>query len=202
VAVGVDIGILQALALSNGRQFGSPKYLQPSLAKQRRVQCKVARRKKGSNRRRKAVQPLVKQQAQVANQRRGGWHNVTRHLVGACGMMVLEDVNLNVIPQNGTLARCAPDVRLGMFPELRDYKAREAGVEIVTGNPANTSQAGSGYGFLAPRSLKVCTHRCPDCGLVLDRDLNAAGNILSAGTGRSDATVEGCIMRSPRSSLL
>jgi putative transposase len=123
-------------------------------------------------------------------------------LVGACGTMVLEDLNLNVILQNGTLARCAPDVSLGMFPELRDYKAREAGVQIVTGNPANTSQFCSGCGFLVPRSLNVRTHRCPECGLVLDRDLNAAGKMLSAGTRRSDANVEGCIIRSPRSSPL
>jgi putative transposase len=89
-----------------------------------------------------------------------------------------------------------------MFPELRDYKAMEAGVEIMTGNPANTSQAGSGCGFLVPKSLNVRTHRYLECGLVLDRDLNTAGNILSAGTGRSGTNVDGCIMRSPRSSPL
>jgi putative transposase len=133
---------------------------------------------------------------------RDGWHKVTRHLVGACGTMVLEDLNLTLMLQNGPLVRCAPDLSLGMFPEWLDYKAREVGVEIGTGNPAKTSQACSGCGFLVPKSLTVRTHRCPDCGLVLDRDRNAAGNILSAGTGRSDANVEGCIMRSPRSSPL
>lgn len=102
-----------------------------SLAKLRRLQRKVARRKKGSKRRRKAIRQLAKQQEHIANQRRDWWHKVTRKLVDTYGAIVLEDLNLNFMLQNGNLARSAHDVSLGMFRELLDYKAMEAGVEIV-----------------------------------------------------------------------
>jgi putative transposase len=89
-----------------------------------------------------------------------------------------------------------------MFRELLAYKAIEAGCKIVTENPSYTSQACSGCGGIVPKKLSVRTHHCPDCGLILDRDINAARNILSAGTRRSDVNVDGCVMRSPRSSPL
>ena len=200
--VGIDMGIRHALALSDGTTFDSPKCLQQSLAQLRRLQRKVARRKKGSKRRRQAIRQLAKQQELIANQRRDWWHKVTRQLVDNYDTIVIEELPLNFMLQNGNLARAAHDVSLGMFRDLLDYKAMEAGVEIVTVSPAYTSQLCSGCGCLVPKSLSVRTHSCPDCGLTLDRDVNAASNILSAGTRRSDANVDGCIMRSPRSSLL
>jgi putative transposase len=208
-AVGIDMGIRHALALSDGTTIDSPKCLQQSLAKVRRLQRQVARRKKGSRRRRQAIRQLAKQQEHMANQRRDWWHKVTRRLVDNYDTIVIEDLRLNFMLQacpegrrNGNLARSAHDVSLGMFRELLGYKAMEAGVEIVTVSPAYTSQLCSGCGCLVPKSLGVRTHSCPDCGLTLDRDVNAALNILSAGTRRSDANVDGCIMRSPRSSPL
>jgi putative transposase len=89
-----------------------------------------------------------------------------------------------------------------MFRQLLAYKAIEAGCEIVAVKPAYTSQTCSGCGCLVPKKLSVRTHHCPDCGLILDRDINAARNILSAGTRRSGVNVDGCIVRSPRSSPL
>ena len=201
-AVGIDMGLTHALALSDGTVFDSPKYLQRSLAHLRRLQRKVARRKKGSKRRRKAIGQLAKQQEHIANQRRDWWHKVTRHLVDTYGTIVLEELTLTFMLQNGNLARAAHDVSLGIFRELLDYKAMEAGVEVVTVNPAYTSQACSGCGCIVPKKLNVRTHHCPDCSLILDRDINAARNILSAGTRRSGANVDGCVMRSPRSSPL
>jgi putative transposase len=223
-AVGIDMGITHALALSDETVFDSPKHLQQSLARLRRLQRKVARRKKGSKRRRQAARQLAKQQEHIANQRCDWWHSakpcyakVTRKLVDTYGTIVLENLNLNFMLQNGNLARAAHDVSLGMFRELLDYKAIEAGVEMITVDPAFTSQACSSCGCIVPqacpsgdqKSLSVRTHhysvclwRCPDCGLTIDRDVNAACNILSAGTRRSGANVDGCIMRSPRSSPL
>jgi putative transposase len=200
--VGIDMGIRHALALSDGTTFDSPKCLQQSLAELRRLQRQVARRKKGSQCRRKAIRQLAKQQEHIANQRRDWWHKVTRQLVDNYATIVVEDLRLNFMLQNGNLARSAHDVSLGVFRELLDYKAMEAGVEIVTVSPAYTSQLCSGCGCLVPKSLSDRTHSCPDCGLTLDRDVNAALNILSAGTRRSNANVDGCIMRSPRSSPL
>lgn len=201
-AVGIDMGLAHALTLSDGVTFDSPKYLRASLAKLRRLQRRVARRKKGSAGRRKAIRQLAKQQEHIANQRRDWWHKVTRQLATDYGTIVLEDLSLGFMLRNGSLARSAHDVSLGLFRELLDYKAVSAGVEIVTVKAAYTSQACSGCGCIVPKSLSVRVHSCPDCGLTLDRDVNAALNILSAGTRRSGANVDGCIVRSPRSSPL
>jgi putative transposase len=198
-AVGIDMGITHALALSNGTTFDSPKYLYQSVARLRRLQRKVARRKKGSKRRRKAIRQLAKLQEHIANQRRDWWHKVTRQLVDSYSTIVLENLTLTFMLQNSSLAHCAHDVSLGMFRELLAYKAIEAGCEIVEVTPAYTSQACSGCGCIVSKKLSVRTHNCPVCGLVLDRDINAARNILSAGTRRSGANVDGCVMRSPRS---
>jgi putative transposase len=199
-AVGIDMGITHALALSNGVVFDSPKHPQQSLAKLRRLQRRVTRRTKGSHRWHKAAHQLAKQQEHIANQRRDWWHKVTCKLVDTYGTIVLENLNLNFMLQNGNLARAAHDVSLGIFRELLDYKAIEVGVAIITVDRAYTSQACSSCGSIVQKSLSIRIHHCPDCGLILDRDINAARNILSAGTRRSDANVDGCIMRSPRSS--
>lgn len=201
-AVGIDMGLAHALTLSGGTAFDSPKYLQAALAKLRRLNRKAARQKRGSNRRRKTYRQIARLQEHIANQRRDWWHKVTRQLVDSYGTIVLEDLNLTFMLKNGNLSRSAHDVGLGIFRELLGYKAIEAGVEVITVNPAHTSQACSGCGCITPKSLGVRTHACTDCGLILDRDVNAALNILSAGTRRSDANVGGCIMRSPRSSPL
>ena len=71
-----------------------------------------------------------------------------------------------------------------MFRSLLDYKAIEAGVEVVTVNPRNTSQACSGCGSIVQKDLSVRLHVCPDCGLTLDRDVNAAKNVLRLGYRR------------------
>jgi putative transposase len=201
-AIGLDMGITHALALSDGTVFDSPQYLQQSLKKLRRLQRIVARRQKGSQGRRKAVHQLAKQQEQIANQRRDWWHKVTRHLVESYGVIVLEDLQLSFMLQNGHLSRAAHDVGLGMFRELLDYKAMEAGVAVVAVNPAYTSQACSGCGDMVPKGVRVRVHACPACGLMLDRDVNAAVNILSAGTRPPGVNVSRRAVRSLGSSQL
>jgi len=119
----------------------------------------------------------------LANQRRDWWHKTTRHLFQRYGQIVLEDLSLGFMLQNGSLSRSAHDVGLGLFRSLLDYKATQAGVEIVTVNPRNTSQVCSGCGKMVLNDLSVRVHQCPDCGLHLDRLVNAARNIL--GLGRS-----------------
>jgi len=179
--VGVDMGIAHALALSDGSLFDSPKYLQASLKKLRVLQRSVARKKKGSKNRHKAVQKVARLHEHIANQRSDWWHKTTRQLVDTYGVIILEDLSLEFMLQNGNLSRSAHDVGLGIFRTMLDYKAIEAGVEIVLVDPRNTSQACSGCGSIVSKDLSVRVHHCSDCGLVLDRDVNAARNILTLG---------------------
>ncbi len=178
-AVGIDVGLHHALALSDGRLIDSPKYLQQSLPKLRVLQRTVARRKKGSQGWWKAVGQVRKQQEQIANQRRDWWHKTTRWLVDSYGVIKLEDLKLNFMLPNGRLARTAHDVSLGIFYELLAYKAMEAGCQIVAVNPAHTSQECSACGRHVEKKLSQRVHSCPHCGFRADRDVNAARNILN-----------------------
>jgi len=183
-----DVGIAHALALSDGTFFDSPRPLQGSLAALRRLQRSVARKKRGGTNRKRAVRKVARLQEHIANQRRDFWHKVTRGLVGTYGKIVLEDLSLGFMLQNGSLSRAAHDTGLGMFRELLDYKAIEAGVEVVAMNPRNTSQVCSACGSIVPKAVCVRVHSCPDCGLVLDRDTNSARNVLRLGRSRWGVT--------------
>lgn len=179
--VGVDMGITHALALSDGRFFDNPKSLQASLKKLRVLQRSISRKKRGGKNRRKAVQKVARLHEHIANQRSDWWHKTTRKLVDTYGTIALEDLSLKFMLQNGHLSRSAHDVGLGMFRSLLDYKAIMAGVEVIAVNPRNTSQVCSGCGSIILKDLSVRVHVCPDCNLVLDRDVNAARNILTLG---------------------
>lgn len=184
--VGVDVGIHHALALSDGDVVDSPQYLKQSLKRLKRLQRKVARRKKGSTGRREAVKILAKEHEHIANQRRDWWHKVTFWLVVTYGVVVLEDLSLSFMLRNGNLSRAAHDISLGMFRDILDYKAIKAGVSVVTVNPRHTSQTCSCCGEMVPKALSVRVHVCPHCGFTVDRDVNAALNIL--GLGRETAS--------------
>jgi putative transposase len=207
-AVGIDMGLHSLLALSDGQTVDNPRWLRQSLAKLRVAQRRLARRQKGSARRRKAAAQVARLHEQVANQRRDFWHKLTRELANTYGLIALEDLTLKFMTANHHLALSAHDAGLGEFQQLLQYKAESAGAEVVTVNPAYTSQLCSGCGVMVEKDLSVRVHQCPHCGLTLDRDVNAARNILflaveSARTGRSgDNVPEPTRLRSLRSSLL
>ncbi len=179
--VGIDMGIYHALALSDGTVIDSPQYLKQSLKRLKRLQRKVARRKKGSTGRKEAVKILAKEHEHIANQRRDWWHKVTFWLVATYGIIVLEDLQLAFMLRNEKLSRAAHDISLGMFRDILDYKAIKAGVPVVRVNPRHTSQQCSGCGEMVPKALSVRVHTCPYCGFTVDRDVNAALNILGLG---------------------
>ncbi len=157
--VGIDVGMHHALGLSDGTVIDSPQDLKAALVRLRKLQRKVARRKKGSQRRRKAVHQLV----------------------NAYGLIAIENLNLSFMLRNGTLSRAAHDVALGICYEILDYQAIEAGVEVVKVYPKNPSQQCNGCGAMVKKGLRVRTHQCPDCGFTADRDVNAALHILDLG---------------------
>jgi putative transposase len=179
--IGIDMGIHHALALSDGTVIDSPQYLKQSLKRLRRLQRTVARRKKGSKRRKKAVKQLAKAHEHIANQRRDFWHKVVFWLVATYGVIVVERLPLAFMLRNGKLSRAAHDISLGIFREILDYKAIEAGVSVITINPHNTSQICNGCGEHVPKGLSVRVHVCLHCGFTTDRDVNAALNILGLG---------------------
>lgn len=185
--VGGDMGLLRLLTLSDGTQIDNPRWLREGLADLRVAQRRLSRRKKGSKRRKKAILQVAKQHEHIANQRRDFWHKLTFWLAHHYGLIALEDLNLGFMTRNRHLSLSAHDAGLGTFQRLLTYKAVNAGSHATFVNPAYTSQVCSGCGCLVEKDLSVRVHECPECALVLDRDVNAAINVLklalqSAGT--------------------
>ena len=102
-------------------------------------------------------------------------------MVRRFGLIAVEDLELGFMLRNGSLSLSAHDAGLGTFFELLEYKAEKAGARLVKVNPKNTSQVCSRCGAVVEKDLSVRVHVCPYCGLRLDRDVNAALNILALG---------------------
>jgi putative transposase len=202
-AVGIDMGLHHLLALSDDTFVENPHWLRESLADLRVAQRRLARRKKGGNRRRKAAFQVAKRHEHISSQRRDFWHKITTELVQTYGLIAIEDLPLAFMTHNRSLALSAHDAGLGMFKAMVTYKAEYAGTSLVFVNPRNTSQMCSGCGSIVRKDLSVREHVCPDCGLIMDRDTNAACNILDlARTGPTGHKVSDNAMPVLRSSLL
>ena len=179
--VGIDVGLYNLLAFSDGMIIDNPRWLRSNLTALRVAQRRMSRRKKGGTNWRKAARQVSVLHERVANSRREFWHQTTRRLVDTYGNIAVEDLPLAFMTRNGSLSLSAHDAALGMFRQMLVYKAEEAGTRVIAVNPARTSQLCSGCGSVVVKSLSVRTHICPDCGLALDRDVNAARNILALG---------------------
>ncbi len=177
-AVGIDMGLKSLLATSEGYLFENPRWLKQSLAQLRISQRKVSRRRKGSKRWYKAVRQVARLHEKVANQRNDYWHKLTREFSNAHSLIAIENLNLKFMTKNKHLSLSSHDAGLGLFTQLLAYKVEETGCQLVAVNPAYTSQECSDCGVIVEKSLSVRFHRCPVCGLELDRDVNAARNVL------------------------
>lgn len=180
-SIGIDVGLHSLLALSDGTLIDNPRWLRAALAKLRVAQRRLSKRKKFGSGWRKAARQVGKLQERVANQRRDFWHKTTADLAKTYGLIAIEDLKLAFMTRNGNLSLSAHDAALGMFRQMLSYKVENTGSQLIAVNARNTSQACSGCGVIVAKGLNVRTHHCSDCGVELDRDVNAALNILALG---------------------
>jgi putative transposase len=176
-AIGIDMGLKSLLATSEGSLYDNPRWLKQSLAKLRVAQRRVSRRKKRSKRWKRAVKQVTRLHEKIANQRSDHWHKLTHQLANANSLIAIEDLNLKFMTRNRHLALTAHDAGLGLFTQLLAYKVEETGCQLIVVNPAYTTQMCSNCSKIVEKDLSVRVHACPDCGLELDRDVNAARNI-------------------------
>lgn len=190
-SIGIDVGLYSFATLSDGQLITNPRNLRVGLARLRRCQRKVARRKKGSSNRRKAIRLLQKAHAHIRNQRADFHHKLSRAIANNYGFIAVEDLNIKGLAR-GMLAQSVNDAGWGSFLAKLAYKVEETGGQLVKVSPNNTSQVCSGCGSLpdVPKTLSDRVHFCPHCGLTLDRDVNAARNILRLGLSLRDKTWE------------
>ncbi|MDQ3250976.1 MAG: transposase [Actinomycetota bacterium] len=184
-SVGVDVGITHFGTLSTGEAVENPRCYRRAERRLVKAQRRVSRRKKGSKRREKAKALLGKAHQKVARSRRDHAHKTAKDLVERYDRIAVEDLNVSGMVKNHHLAKAISDSGWTQFVQTLSDKAEKAGRELVKVNPRNTSQACSGCGELVRKSLAMRWHSCPSCGCELDRDVNAAINILNIGSGRA-----------------
>jgi putative transposase len=199
--VGIDLGVTHLATLSNGETIEHPRYYRHAQKTLEKRQQALSRKKKGSHRRNKAKKLIGRAHKKIRNQRQDCLHKQSRKLVDRYQVLVFEDLQVanmvkrpkpkqdeqgtylpNGAAAKGGLNKSIQDAGWGMFVAMCTSKAAEAGRTIIKVDPYKTSQNCSGCGRIVKKDLSERVHACPHCGLVLDRDENAAMNILRLGT--------------------
>ncbi len=182
-AVGVDLGVSALAALSTGEMFPSPKPHKALLDRLRRLSRSLSRKQKGSANRKKARARLAKLHARIVNIRADALHKLTTDLTRRFHTIGIEDLNVRGMAKNRHLARSIMDMGFFEFRRQLQYKAAMRGGQVVVADRF----------FASSKTCSACGHRlddlplsvrewtCPDCGIIHDRDVNAARNLLAYG---------------------
>ena len=183
-AVGVDLGVKTLATLSDGTVIKNPRYLRKAERKLKRAQKVLSRKTTGSKRRAKARAKVARLHAHVANQRGDAIHKATTWLTQTYSEISIEDLNVAGMVKNHHLAKAVSDAAFAEFRRQLEYKTAKTGARLhVVDRWFASSKTCSKCGRVkAKLSLSECVYTCDGCGLVMDRDLNAAININVAGS--------------------
>lgn len=188
--VGIDVGLANLIATSDGETVAAPQYSARAAKRVRRHRRALARAVKGSRRRQKASERLAGVHRKTARQRRDFLHKLSRRIVDGHSHIAIEDLRIaNMMRSN--LGKAIQNAAWATLRAMIEHKAEEAGVQVIAVRPHGTSQYCSGCGVEVPKTLSVRVHDCPHCRLSIDRDVNAARNVLARaefppGTGGQD----------------
>ena len=182
---GVDVGLASFATLSNGEQIENPRFYRKDEADLKRVQKRKDAAKNAENwpenTKQKAI--LSRIHERIGNRRADFAHKRSRELVNRFQVIVFEDLAPQEMGKDKGrgMRKSILDVAWTQFIKMTVSKAVEAGRTVVLVDPRNTSKMCSGCGELVEKELSKRIHTCPHCGLILDRDMNAALNILQRG---------------------
>lgn len=183
--IGVDLGLTDLAAASDGRRWQGPKALHNALRKLAHVQRKLARQDKGSGRRQRTKERIGRLHLRIGNIRKNALHELTSELVGVGlpteerpALIAIEDLRVCNMLRNGQLARQISDAAWREIRRQLEYKCEWWGVELVVVEAAYTSQRCSACGHVCAESREGKRYRCVACGHREDADVNAAKNVL------------------------
>lgn len=190
-SVGIDLGLSSFSTDSNGLQIENPRFSKNAEPKLKKVHRSLSRKAKGSNNWKKAKAKLSESYEKVKNQRKDFAHKVSRMYVNTYDQIIVEDLNIKQLKEHKfkSTRRSVSDVSWNQFISFLTYKAESAGKFLIKVNPKNTSQICSFCGSYVQKDVSVRVHNCT-CGLSLDRDYNAALNILNRGIGHPSQPAE------------
>ena len=176
--VGLDVGLNSFYTDSQGNKVDNPRYLQKSEKSLKRLQKRVSRKKKGSNNRKKAINRLARKHLQVSRQRKDFAVKQALCVVKSHDLVAFEKLQVRNMVKNSKLAKSISDASWSLFTQWLEYFGKIYGRVVVPVAPQYTSQNCANCGEIVKKSLSVRTHVC-NCGCVLDRDHNAALNLLA-----------------------
>ncbi|AET65230.1 RNA-guided endonuclease InsQ/TnpB family protein [Methanothrix harundinacea] len=178
---GIDVGLESFATLSNGEKIDNPRFFRSEEKALAKAQRRLSKYEKGTPERWKALKVVQQTHERIANRRYDFAHQVSHNLVERFGLIAFEDLSITNMLKNHCLAKGISDAAWRMLVITTSYKAESAGSKVVLVDPRNTSQLCSRCGLKVNKSLSDRVHECPQCGLVMDRDENAAINILRLG---------------------
>jgi len=175
--IGLDVGLNYFYTDSEGNQIENPRFLRKGEKGLKRLQRRLSKKKKGSNNRKKARQKLAKAHLKVSRQRKDFAVKLARCVVSSNDVVAYEDLRIKNLVKNHCLAKSISDAAWYQFREWVEYFGQKFGKITIAVPPHYTSQECSSCGEVVKKSLSTRTHIC-SCGCVMDRDWNAAINIL------------------------
>lgn len=181
--VGLDLGLKSMVVLSTGEMVGNPKFLAKDEQKLAKAQRRLAKKQIGSKNRTKARQKVARLHARIADRRRDYQHKLSTQLIRENQTVCVESLQVKNMVKNHCLAKAISDVGWSELVRQLEYKAAWYGRELIKIDkfyPSSKRCFDCGR-ILESLSLDVRVWTCPGCGVVHDRDINAANNILSAG---------------------
>jgi putative transposase len=176
--VGVDVGLKEFLTTSEGEAVPVQQHYQLAQRHLAHQQCCLSRQKEGSNRYKKQQNKVARIHQRIARQRQDFHYRTAHDLVKKYDLIAVEDLKVKNLARNSKLAKSIYDVAWSAFITILEAVAVKRGVHVVKVPPHGTSQDCSGCGVKVPKTLSIRTHECHKCGLTMDRDENAAINIL------------------------
>jgi len=183
-AIGIDMGLESFATLSNGEQIENPRFFRKEEKSLAKAQRKLSAQEKATKARYKARKIVARVYERIAWKRENFAHQESHKLVNRFNTVVVEDLSINDMQKGNfrCINKSIGDVAWRMFLNLIEYKAEYAGKRAIKINPAYTSQNCSRCGNRQKLKLSDRIYHCPCCNLSLNRDHNAALNILSLGT--------------------
>ncbi len=175
--IGIDVGLNHFLTDSNGEKVNNPRFLRKAEKRLKKAHRQLSKKKKGSNKRQKQKSKVARLHLKVSRQRQDFVVKTAKALIQSNDLVVYEDLKVSNMVKNRKLAKSISDASWSMFTDWLGYFGKIHGKFVVAVNPRYTSQQCSSCGNIVKKTLSVRTHIC-SCGCVLDRDENAAINIL------------------------
>ncbi len=182
--IGIDMGLKSFLTDDSGKEVAIPQHYRKAQKRLKKLQRSLSRKQKGSNRRKKAIKRVAKAHLKVSNTRKDFHYKTAKQLLSQGKHIAHENLNIKGLAKS-RLAKSVNDAGWGQFLQILSIKAERAGLSTIAVNPNGTSQNCSGCDAKVPKALSDRLHVCPDCGLELDRDHNAAINIKHLAVGHS-----------------